>query len=305
MRMSGRMKTFGSFGWMMVAAFAVAASIPASATIYYQDLGTAAPPASLGPFTVTPFDQFPQSLIPDFTDVTAIPGSSYGGDLLTSVTVNKRTIGSGWATWSHGYTGAVYFDQVNPTSLTLTLPAGTSAFYFYVESNSFSTFYFTATTNTGRTSGAQAAVGNAGARGFGFFSNGVEKITSITITTSASAGGFSVGEFGGSTVERSFHDDADRSSVCIDFVTGDWTYTILSGPYAYWSWSGPGKVLNAGGKVISVGGNPDYMSFQLDPVRLKAKATFISSDGIYSPLVDSNVTDDPAECGQGQEGPPR
>jgi hypothetical protein len=37
-----------------------------------------------------------------------------------------------WRSWSHGHRGDVYY---SPASLTITLPPGTTAFYFYAEPN--------------------------------------------------------------------------------------------------------------------------------------------------------------------------
>jgi hypothetical protein len=41
--------------------------------------------------------------------------------------MTKAAIGSGWATWSHGYTGAVYWAA--GLSQTVTLPPGAQCFY--------------------------------------------------------------------------------------------------------------------------------------------------------------------------------
>lgn len=80
--------------------------------------------------------------------------------------LNHRQIGNGWATWSHGYTGDVYYEQSN--TVTITLPAGTRAFYLYIEGNNFGTANITATANDGTTSGPIPVVGASGARYYGF-----------------------------------------------------------------------------------------------------------------------------------------
>lgn len=180
---------------LMVGAFALAvASFNASAAVLFANLGTNTPPASVGSHTLTPFDQAVQAAIPNFTNVSVIPGSPIGGDLTINPTSNKRTIGSGWATWSHGYTGVVYYNN-GGTQATLTLPANTKAFYFYVESDAFGTYDFTAISNSGVSSGAVAVTGNAGANGFAFYSTAGESISSITVSV-AGTSGFAVGEFG-------------------------------------------------------------------------------------------------------------
>lgn len=152
-------------------------------------LGTAAPPTTLGGFSLTPFG--PDGS-PDGTDVTSV------GALTFNQTVRHDLIGSGWGTWSHGYSGSVYDtgSSVNPTTLTLTLASPVSAFFFYVESVNFAAFTFTATSQDG-TVVSQVVDGNAGASGFGFYTTGLDMISSITILT-GDADGFAIGEFGSS-----------------------------------------------------------------------------------------------------------
>jgi hypothetical protein len=184
---------------LVMSALALAtASFAANAAILYQNLGTAAPPAALGSYTMTAFDQVPQAAIPDFTSVSSIPGSPTG-TLSISPSANKRTVpNGGWASaWGHGYAGPVFFTN-GSTTATLTLPAGTKAFYFYMHGDSYGTRTFTATTNSGATSGAipittSAPGGAASAIGFAFYSTAGETITSITITGDDD---FSVAEFG-------------------------------------------------------------------------------------------------------------
>lgn len=171
-----------------------AASFTASADVLFSNLGTSAPPATVGSHAVTPFDQAAQAAIPLFSDVSVIPGGPNGATVGISPASNKRSIGNGWATWSHGYTGAVYYNN-GANQVTLTLPTGTTAFYFYVESNAFGIFDFTATTNAGSESGAIAVNGNAGANGFAFYSTEGESISSITVTVHETSG-FAIGEFG-------------------------------------------------------------------------------------------------------------
>ncbi len=168
--------------------------LPMQAAIHFQNLGTAAPPGSVGGVTVRAFDRGVQAAIPDFTGITNIPGAPMPGGLLSSNTLDKRTIGSGWATWSHGYTGPVYFNS--PNTVTLTLPPGATAFYFYAEPNVFSTFNITATTDSGATSGAIGVSGSSGATGFAFYTDGVDRIATVTIAADPAAGGFAIGEFG-------------------------------------------------------------------------------------------------------------
>jgi|WetSurMetagenome_2_1015567.scaffolds.fasta_scaffold369806_1 hypothetical protein len=167
-------------------------STAAFAAVTFTDLGTVAPPASLGPFSMAPFDTVPQAAIVNGTGVTTIPGSPVAGNLNLSASVTKQTIGSGWASWSHGYTGPVFVNSTN--SVTMTLPPNSSAFYFYAEPEQFAAMTITATTDSGTTSGPISVNGNAGANGFGFFAGPGESITTITVTTNDT--GFAIAEFG-------------------------------------------------------------------------------------------------------------
>lgn len=176
---------------------ALAVAAPAGAAVVFQNLGTAAPPGNLGPYAVGPFDQVVQATIADFTIVSVIPGSPIPGGLDASPSLDKRTVGSSWMTWSHGYTGAVYFTGPGGTTVTLTLPPNAGAFYLYAEPVSFGSFNVTATTNDGTTSGPIAVEGNAGANGFGFYTTAAGQfITTVTVDVDAGANGFAVGEFG-------------------------------------------------------------------------------------------------------------
>src|SRR5690242_18962551 len=99
----------------------------------------------LGRYEMSAFDQDPRPL--GVTQSAPTPG---GTDITFSQDVDHVRIGSGWATWSHGDSGDVCWTE-GATSLTMTLPPATSAFYFYAEPNPFATFTVTATTQDGTT----------------------------------------------------------------------------------------------------------------------------------------------------------
>jgi hypothetical protein len=160
----------------------------ATADITAVNLGTAAPPTTLGPYTMTPFPLDPRPL---FGTVTNVP-SPLGGAVGFSDTREHVRVGSGWATWSHGYTGDVYFSPSLATSLTLTLPPNTGAFDFWAEPDPFATFTITAVANDGTTL-SESVSGIGGASGFGFFASAGTSITSIAISSAAD---FGIGEFG-------------------------------------------------------------------------------------------------------------
>jgi hypothetical protein len=185
---------------LVAVAFALTASA-AFAGVTYVDLGTAAPPAAVGPISVQPFDLVPQQAIVNGTDVTSIPGSPIGGTLAINQAMDKVNIGAGWATWSHGYAGPVYTSLVAGTSgttRTLTLPAGTTAFYLYVEPNAFATFNVECVTASGISSGPIPVAGSSGATGFGFYATNQDLLATITINVDAGANGFAIAEFGAS-----------------------------------------------------------------------------------------------------------
>ncbi len=179
---------------MKLAALAVLAFAGAAqAQIAVADLGTGAPPATLGGFNMLAFGADPRPLFNDVNDITTADGAPFG-TLGFGAAVNHRQIGAGWATWSHGYTGDVYYTN-GATSLSLALPAGTGAFYFYVEGNPFDVRSFTATADDGTTLTFDVN-GNAGARGYGFWTTG-GSLTSISVSSDVD---FAIGEFGAARI---------------------------------------------------------------------------------------------------------
>lgn len=173
-------------GLLLAAVFAIIAT-PASAAIIYIDLGTGAPPATVGGYTMTPFPTDVRLLSSDVTSVAAPGGGAVGFD----VWMNLRTIGSGWATWSHGYTGDVYFSN-GATAMNLTLQPGTHAFYLYLEPNPYDLFEFDVCSGT-TCSGPRSIHGHEGALGFAFYGTSGDTISSITISGPVD---FGIGEFG-------------------------------------------------------------------------------------------------------------
>jgi hypothetical protein len=175
---------------------ALLAAAPADASVVFVNLGTAAPPAAVGPFAVTPYDQDAQAAIPNMTNTSVIPGSPIAPDTTTSFRVQKRAVGDGWASWSHGYGGAVFFTVPTEPPLMLTV-APARAFYLYVEPAAFGRpFAFTVTTNAGGASGPVFVDAAGGATGFAFYTTAGESITSITIAADFNAGGFAFAELG-------------------------------------------------------------------------------------------------------------
>jgi hypothetical protein len=155
-------------------------------------LGTDAPPPALLGVPMTPF---PPDPTPIFTDVSSV-ASPLGGALLFSFPLSHRMIEQGWATWSHGYMGDVYYAQ-GASSVSMTLPAQTGAFYLYVETGAFQLAEFTVTATT--TGGSVLSLvddihGFHGASGFGFVATGGDSLATISVSTPFQS--FAIGEFG-------------------------------------------------------------------------------------------------------------
>lgn len=150
--------------------------------------GTAAAPATLGGYSMVPFGADSQALgisVPGVTDPA--------GAISFAPALTHASVGNGWATWSHGYTGDVYW--TTGTQATITLPPGTKAFYLYAEPNQFQLLSVEAVAQDGTTSGPVNVQGNSGAQYFGFYGTGDKTLASITVTT-ADPTGFGIGEFG-------------------------------------------------------------------------------------------------------------
>jgi hypothetical protein len=149
---------------------------------------TSAPPTVFGGFTMA---KFTDDIRPVYNDVIS-DASPLGGALGFSTALEHLEIGTSWATWSNGYKGDVYFLDEG-SSVTLTLPNYTTAFYFYAEPNQFSSHSITA--SSGGTLLSQQVLGQAGAEFFGFYTTGTGVISSITISSNDRSG-FAIGEFG-------------------------------------------------------------------------------------------------------------
>ena len=178
----------------------------AQADIVGVSLGTDAPPGVLGPYAMTPFPVDPQG-----SSVTSVD-SPLGGTVDFFISMTHLTVGSGWATWSHGYTGDVYFTGYYSSSVTLTLPSSTGAFYLYGEPNPFAWYLITATAQDG-TSVTQLVDGYYGAAGYGFYGTGGDVIVSIQVDYFGYSG-FAVGEFGIGGEYLIPNSDIEKFNVC-------------------------------------------------------------------------------------------
>lgn len=101
--------------------------------------GTGAPPPTLGGLTMipVPVDNRPLFANESFISVS----NSCPAQINFGASMNHRRIGNGWATWSHGYTGDVYYNN-GVTTTVITLPACSRGVYFYVEPDPFGFLMF-------------------------------------------------------------------------------------------------------------------------------------------------------------------
>jgi hypothetical protein len=160
----------------VLAAIGTLAAQPVRAGVIGQDLGTGNPLATLGSYTMNPYE----------------PGT-ISGESYTAHEVNGNGTGDGWATWGQSYTGAVHV-SMGPNPLTLTLN-GTHAIYFYEEPNQFLDFNMTAVDSSG-VSVTTLINGYHGSSAVGFYeTDPTQTLTSITVTCSDTSG-FAIGEFG-------------------------------------------------------------------------------------------------------------
>jgi len=177
----------------LVVLFAVN-TYPVHATIMASSLGTGAPPSMLGLNTMTPFGADSQS---EYASVTSV-ASPLGGMVDFSIAMSHLKVGVGgsWGSWSHGYTGDVYYTN-GVQSVTLTLPSNTAAFYFYAEPAALAIYTITATTPNPMypISISQSVNGDGGACGYAFWADGGDTISTINVVCPSTAG-FAVGEFG-------------------------------------------------------------------------------------------------------------
>jgi hypothetical protein len=166
------------------------AAVDCEALQFDGSVGTDVPPTTLGGHAMTAFGLDGNGLNGAVSRVDDPAGTLLFGPDLTHLRA-----GNGWATWSHGYTGDVYFSgERNDPTIEITLPAGTQALSFYAEPNTFASFTVEALASDGTSSEPVDIDGYAGARYFGFYGTGGRTISSVTVTASDPSG-FAIGEF--------------------------------------------------------------------------------------------------------------
>jgi hypothetical protein len=97
--------------------------------------------------------------------------------------------------WNNSYTGDVYHN-ISASSLTLTLPAGTAAFYLFIQPNAFSLAEAITVTAQDGTSSTQTVQTNLdGSKYYGFYGTGGTNLTSLTISEPIHSNDFAIGQF--------------------------------------------------------------------------------------------------------------
>jgi hypothetical protein len=171
------------------------APAPTPSTVFDGGPGTAAPPATLGTYTL---HSFPTDGTPPGTAESAVLGPT--GTIMFDGDLTHDSVGHGWATWSNGYTGDVYEakNKLSATSfeVTISLPPNTGAFYLYAEPNEFEDLTMSATSDDGTTSGNRAVFGNSGAQYFGFYVPCGHSLSSIEVQDMGGDSAMAIGEFG-------------------------------------------------------------------------------------------------------------
>lgn len=192
------------------------ADVPAVSSISVIDFGTGAPSATCEAIEM---EQVPVGHA--CTGESPGAAASSFGPVTPSPASGQRCIGSGWATWSHGYTGEVWYTG-GSTSQTITLPAGVNAAYAYVEPNPFGeqTCEMTAVGSSGaQSTGSFPVVGDSGARGFCFVEDaGTISQIQVSCDSDFATGEYGVGAGGENPCDYDGDGDYDRNDLVAELV---------------------------------------------------------------------------------------
>jgi hypothetical protein len=182
------------FFWVIGLKMLMAASLPVTKAGLIPVLdGTSAPDSTLGTYTVTSFGDDTRPAYYNYSSVT----SPLGGNITFGTSLELCEVGEKWTTWSHDYKGDVYWSGEDRYFITLTMPAGTSAFYFYAQPYGSAEHTITASAYDGVsvvTEISQSVSGSSGASYFGFYGTNGSVIASIVVSTKTED--FAIGEFG-------------------------------------------------------------------------------------------------------------
>ena len=274
----------------VVASFALLASPMSAGAVtpglhWDTSVGTAAPPSTLGPYTMTAFgpDGRPEYPAPGSL-VSNVPDPA--GTIGFTPSLSHLVVGSSWFGWGpNGYAGSVYLSPAGITTTTISLPAGTVGFYFYALQNAFGVLNITATAQDGTSSGPISVTSNASgnAQYFGVYTTGSSPLAKVTVSAPAATQGVAIGQFGiaqyGSLlakcttpgnvahllVEQPTAGPQIMGVFCVSPSTGIGTY-IQNGRV------GPGRLINSNGLVW----------FQADGNNVRTSGYFNNNNGASS-----------------------
>lgn len=155
--------------------------------------GSGPPPGTLGGYAMAAFPADPSSEGTLTTQLTPPAGFTGSGDLIFADPMEHMKAGSLWDTWSHGYTGDVYYTDASDQLFLL--PLGTMAFSLYIQPNLKDDFEFVV--ESGATATVLTINGNAGAQYVGFYSDDPQDPLQFVyvLQTTRDADGFAAGEF--------------------------------------------------------------------------------------------------------------
>lgn len=154
--------------------------------------GTGAPPATLGGYPMTRYGTDAANPIGSTVNFLNDPA----GQPQFSPGLYHVRVPSLWQTWSHGFQGDVYFTgEDGEGHVWIGLPAGTKAFYFYGEPNTFASYTVEALADDEHSSEPVDIQGRNGARYFGFYATEGRTVASVIVSASDPRG-FAIGEFG-------------------------------------------------------------------------------------------------------------
>ena len=95
----------------------------------------------------------------------------------------------------------------------------------------------------------------------------------------------------------SLMDDRGRSRLCVDTRSGEYRFTLLTGPFAGRTFTGYGVVASGGTAFWSEPSDPNLLYAYLDVRTGRARAYFSSAaEGVYGNLQDGDVFDNPPPC---------
>ena len=270
----------------VVASFALLASPMSAGAVtpglhWNTSVGTAAPPSTLGPYTMTAFGADART---EGNLVSNVPDPA--GTIGFTPSLTHEVVGSTWIGWGpNSYAGSVYLSAPGVTTTTISLPAGTVGFYFYALQNAFGVLNITATAQDGTSSGPISVTSNASgvAQYFGVYTTGSSPLAKITVSAPAATQGVAIGQFGiaqyGSLlakcttpgnvahllVEQPTAGPQIVGVFCVSPYTGIGTY-ILVGRV------GPGRLINSNGLVW----------FQADGNNIRTSGYFNNNNGASS-----------------------